>query len=269
MADDLAAAEVSAEDVLFIANSGALYVPNTSTTLSVQKVWLDEDGNELSSPTVDQVEVKLWQQRTETNAVTVTVSWADLWGGTGSEEVQVADGSGLTIDTGIWGNSYSCTVNDGPEQTRNDHLLVIDCISGDTAIHLSVPYLPDEIEFSDYTEPYFVPIGDKILHDTVTLTAGGGWSHAWYDLPQTAEDGTPYFYTVEETAIPGFHVSYLPNNQNGIQTGELVITNQSNGYVLPETGGAGTIPYTAGGLALLALAGLMYSTLRRKGEDAP
>ena len=57
--------------------------------------------------------------------------------------------------------------------------------------------------------------------------------------------------------------------ENGIQTGELVITNQSNGYVLPETGGAGTIPYTAGGLALLALAGLMYSTLRRKGEDAP
>ena len=59
------------------------------------------------------------------------------------------------------------------------------------------------------------------------------------------------------------------NNGDGVQAGELVVINQSNGYVLPETGGAGTIPYTAGGLALLALAGLMYSTLRRKGEDAP
>lgn len=46
-------------------------------------------------------------------------------------------------------------------------------------------------------------------------------------------------------------------------------TTGTSGYVLPETGGTGTLLYTAGGLALLALAGLMYITiLRRKGEDA-
>ena len=39
--------------------------------------------------------------------------------------------------------------------------------------------------------------------------------------------------------------------------------------VLPETGGAGTTLYTAGGAALLALAGLMYKILRRRGEEAP
>ena len=33
----------------------------------------------------------------------------------------------------------------------------------------------------------------------------------------------------------------------------------------PLTGGAGTTQFTTGGLALMALAGLMYKILRRKG----
>ena len=48
----------------------------------------------------------------------------------------------------------------------------------------------------------------------------------------------------------------------------LFVENTSS-LVLPETGGAGTILYTAGGAALLALAGLMYMILRRKGDEAP
>ena len=46
------------------------------------------------------------------------------------------------------------------------------------------------------------------------------------------------------------------------------ITNLIGGYELPETGGAGTIPYTAGGL-LLTGAGvlLLYSNKKRRKED--
>ena len=49
----------------------------------------------------------------------------------------------------------------------------------------------------------------------------------------------------------------------------IEVTDEEKGYVLPETGGAGTTLYTAGGAALLALAGLMYMILRRKGDEAP
>lgn len=49
------------------------------------------------------------------------------------------------------------------------------------------------------------------------------------------------------------------------------IPNQPWGYELPNTGGAGTQPYTMGGIALMAAAVmfLLYSHTRRRKEDAP
>ena len=46
------------------------------------------------------------------------------------------------------------------------------------------------------------------------------------------------------------------------------ISDQSWGYELPDTGGAGTTSYTAGGLALIfGAATLLYSHCRRRKED--
>ena len=49
------------------------------------------------------------------------------------------------------------------------------------------------------------------------------------------------------------------------------ITNLIGGYELPDTGGAGTILYTAGGLLLMAAAGcsLVYYHSRRRKGDSP
>ena len=49
------------------------------------------------------------------------------------------------------------------------------------------------------------------------------------------------------------------------------ISDQSWGYELPNTGGAGTQPYTMGGIALMAAAAmfLLYSDTKRRKEDAP
>lgn len=69
----------------------------------------------------------------------------------------------------------------------------------------------------------------------------------------------------EVTTVPGFEVIYSTNNSDGVQAGDLTVINRSTGYVLPETGGTGNLMFTAGGLALMALAGLMYKVLRRKG----
>ena len=74
--------------------------------------------------------------------------------------------------------------------------------------------------------------------------------------------------TVEEAPVAGFHTIYSPNNENGVSSGELVILNQANGYLLPETGGPGQSLFTAAGLALLASASLLLTLLRRKEENS-
>ncbi len=48
----------------------------------------------------------------------------------------------------------------------------------------------------------------------------------------------------------------------------LEFTNRLSSYELPETGGSGTLPYTAGGLLLIAVALLMYITKHRKEGKA-
>ena len=48
------------------------------------------------------------------------------------------------------------------------------------------------------------------------------------------------------------------------------ISDQSWGYELPDTGGAGTIPYTIGGSVLITFTAflLLYNQIRRRKEDA-
>lgn len=267
LASALQSAQVQEKDVLFISNASAVYVPNTSTTLTVKKVWIDPDGGELAPPGVDNIEVKLWKQPVETNAVTVTFN-NQL--GMRITSIDVASGSSLTVNVSVWGQ-IQYAVNEGEKQTV-DHLngtasFVLNKITSDTRVDIDGYFTEDNFAFDGYTRPSYVPAGERVLYETVHLDAKRGWSHTWNKLPRE-ENGKRLHYTVEESAVSGFHVIYSPNNQNGIQTGDLVITNQSNGYVLPETGGTGKIPFTAGGPALLAMAGLMYITLRRREDKA-
>jgi len=70
-----------------------------------------------------------------------------------------------------------------------------------------------------------------------------------------------YTYFVKEQAGEEYNVSYQGNT--GIVNGTVTIINQkSEEYVLPETGGPGTYVYIAGGLLLMAAAGILM--LRRR-----
>ena len=93
-----------------------------------------------------------------------------------------------------------------------------------------------ELNSSEHVVDGSVTIGDKVF--TVTYS----------EVRNTAEAGAPPAYS---------------------QT----ITNkeQPTGYELPDTGGAGTQPYTMGGIAMMAAAVmfLLYSHTRRRKEDAP
>lgn len=284
MESTLNSAGVDVNDVLFISNSSAIYVPNQSTTLKVEKVWLDEDGKEIDSPGVDEIEVKLWQQKTETNAVTVTVksqgNQQQGWiGALVEKKIEIAKGSNLTIQiSGVYDNQGLIMYGTGiTEHTiiPNNQICTetINNVRNDMEIYIRPANLEQgntfgDISFIDYDTPFDVPIGEKTLYNTVYLSSSNNWSHTWTDLPTTDNDGAPVYYTVEETTIPGYSVIYSSNNNTGVQTGLITITNQANGYVMPETGGVGTNLFTAGGLALLAAVGLMYIKQHRRRDES-
>lgn len=102
------------------------------------------------------------------------------------------------------------------------------------------------------------------------------WSYNWSNLPAFQENGEPYYYYVKETN-PGAGwtqaTDETANTQNpiaGNATSNRVfqITNEAIRYTLPETGGMGTLPYTAGGLLLMAAAAfLLGQQVKHRRED--
>ena len=102
------------------------------------------------------------------------------------------------------------------------------------------------------------------------------WTYTWRNLDAygMTEDGkvTAWYYYVVETDEPkGFHHVGTDMNNTGSVTGNtpeagvITITNELITYTLPETGGAGTTPYTIGGLLLMMAATvLLYQELQRK-----
>lgn len=272
---------VDSEKVKFLTTSGAIYVQNQPTGLTVKKLWKDDSGMTIP-PGADHVDVTLYQQAVDSNAKTVTVkSTGHLsWSGTYTETVKVAEGSNLTIQIiEVYKDSLDIQVGNGekvsvPTGSGQVWTYTIVGITDNTVVKISPTDQNegnhfDKISFSGYTEPYHVPIGEAVVYETVTLNREGNWSHTWDDLPKQNDQKQTVYYYVEETAIPGFGVIYSPNNSDGIQTGELVIINRANGFFLPETGGPGVFLFTMGGFALMALAGLMYMILRRKGGEVP
>ena len=113
--------------------------------------------------------------------------------------------------------------------------------------------------------------GAKSLYKTVTLTKEEGWTSGTLYVPSS----TKYTYIVEETTT-GYEVAYTYTDSGGatckhiVDGGTVTITNTVITYILPETGGEGTIMYTLGGLALCAVAILMYIQKKgRKGAASP
>ena len=114
----------------------------------------------------------------------------------------------------------------------------------------------------------------------VVLNNSNGWSYRWENL----EIGDGITYTIKETSVEGYTTSYRLNGSDltednafalGKNTGSngkgdtIVITNtaeESGGYVLPSTGGAGTKLYTAGGGALM-LAALVCGVCRKRRRE--
>lgn len=104
------------------------------------------------------------------------------------------------------------------------------------------------------------------------LNAANNWQRAFRYLSVEAEAGKRYIYFITEDAVPGFNTDLeqtLPKKDaSGVWVVKADIKNRMvSKYELPKTGGSGTTPYMAGGLALMAASLLCgYCRKRRRKE---
>ena len=110
--------------------------------------------------------------------------------------------------------------------------------------------------------------GEKTkVGEEVSLNSENSWSYTWprEDTPATDKAGNPYYYMVEETTTGCWTLE--TSNNNGIQTGKIYLRNNVySGYVLPSTGGMGTVPFAAVGGMLTVGAALLLAK-RKKHEE--
>ena len=123
----------------------------------------------------------------------------------------------------------------------------------------------DGWQFGEVVE-YTAPVGSKNIW----------WGYKWYNLPAYDAGGNIYrYYVVEKTPV-GSGWQLVTDDQNATNTLPIPansenrvfqITNTPITYTLPETGGIGTLPYTAGGLLLMAAAALLLGQeIKRRRE---
>ncbi len=118
--------------------------------------------------------------------------------------------------------------------------------------------------------------GSAKLFGTYTMTPdeNGNWSLTISGLPKATANvngtkGTDYLYYIKEVSAPGFELESAENNA-GINSGTIKLVNREvEGYLLPQTGGAGTKLYTAAGLLLMlsSTAYLVYIKKKGRRED--
>ena len=123
----------------------------------------------------------------------------------------------------------------------------------------------DGWQFGEVVE-YTAPEGSKNIW----------WGYKWYNLPAYDAGGSIYrYYVVEKTPV-GSGWQLVTDDTNATNTAPIPansenrvfqITNTPITYTLPETGGIGTLPFTLGGLLLMAAAALLLGQeIKRRRE---
>lgn len=265
---------------------------NAPKQLELQKVWADEDGKITAPPDgVTEIQLKVYKytgtafnKDTATLEQTVKLNTGNDW----REKLLLTDSDENTryyVEEVNVPNGYKVTyTNRAKEQTQlgyadGDKVTVTNqkrptkltvyknwrdqngTLTSSTVTEISVTLHGKPKE----------GVTGKETTETATLTAADRWKYVFEGL------NPDYLYTVEESPIPGFTVSYsYPEGSSGTTGvapgGTVTITNtEAPTYELPSTGSpGGTVPYTAGGAAIALAAVLCGYNSRRKrkrGEE--
>lgn len=289
--DDVDADVTSYKDVTYF-QTGRSYerkFTNAPMQLEFEKVWADEDGKVMSPPDgVKEIRLDVYKytetvfnKNTAEFVQTVKLNTDNQWREklllTDSnentryyvEEVNVPDGYKVTYTNRAkeqtqlgYADGDKVTVTN---QKRPTKLTVYKNWYDQNGTPTSSTVT--EISVTLHGKPKQGMAGEETTQ-TVKLTAEDSWKHVFEKL------NPDYLYTVEESPIPGFTVSYsYPEGSSDVAPGGTVtITNtKAPTYELPSTGSpGGTVPYTAGGAAIALAAVLCGYNSRRKrkrGEE--
>ena len=243
-----------------------IYIPNVASGVSVRKVWVNQDGSQISDPT-GSIKVQLYKSTGKVDGANVTVKWADYSDSNANISYLVKRGSTVIITTSIGYADFNCSDSAVEKSVKTDskgnRTYVFSCIKNDCDL-IGSAYHNQKNYGIDYTEATDVIYGSSSeVEETIILDKNNNWSHEWTNL-DAGED--IYYYVKEVGDHSGYTVSYM--NNGGIHSGEIVITNkvEEQPIVLPETGGTGTYWYTMGGVLLIAGAAfLIYKKHMQKG----
>ena len=273
-------------DVSYIPNNKevSLYVPNDSNSISVKKVWVDQE-NKGTTPGASNVKVQLYRVTKKKKTYNVTLHFINNEWNSFTKTVQAAQNKPLYIKNSRWaqpstdfvpwnikvtksGNDFGsvdCSSSGGQQfvniQTKP---ITEDCVIEITVTNANAFWF-DESSISITCDEPEVEAKKQAEGDPVTLDNSNKWSHTWNNLTSKSESGEVY-YTVEEVDVPsGYQVSYT--NNDGIQEGDITVTNKKlDNSDLPDTGGFGTFGYYAiGALFITATLFACIANIKKKG----
>lgn len=271
-------------DVSYIPNNKevSLYVPNDSNSISVKKVWVDQE-NKGTTPGASNVKVQLYKVTKKKKTFNVTLHFSGAWDNALLKTVQAAQNKSLHIEDLNWSISENF-VESNFEVTKNgNNFGTVTCSKEGTTGIINIqtePITEDcDIYITANNNAFWFSDNVSITHDDpeiettkqlegepVTLNDANGWSHTWNNLTSKPDTGEDYYYTVEEVEAPsGYQVSYT--NNDGIQEGDITVTNKKlDNYDLPDTGGFGTFGYYAiGALFITATLFAYIANIKKKG----
>ena len=279
--------DVNLDNVSYIPNNKevSLYVPNSSNSISVKKVWVNQE-NKGTTPGDSNVELQLYRVTKKKKTCNVTLHFSGSAWNTVKKTVQAAQNKSLYIEYYDWGTSQDFvesnfevkkdgknfgTVTCLNDYTNNKKILKIqtDSITSDCDINITAKnnvlnFYEGNISIT-HDDPD-IETNKQAEREPVTLNDSNKWSHTWNNLTSKSESGEDYYYTVEEVGVPsGYQVSYT--NNDGIQEGDITVTNKKlDNYDLPDTGGFGTFGYYAiGALFITATLFAYIANIKKKG----
>lgn len=272
-------------DVSYIPNNKevSLYVPNDSNSISVKKVWVDQE-NKGTTPGASNVKVQLYKVTKKKKTYSVTLHFFSSDGNNFTKTVQAAQNKSLHIEDLNWGSSENFeegnfevtkngedfgTVTCSKEGNKGIINIQTEPITEDCEIHITAnnnAFWFDKNNISITHDEPDTEITKQPEGDSVTLDESNNWSHTWNNLTSKPDTGEDYYYTVEEEGAPsGYQVSYT--NNDGIQEGDITVTNKKlDNSDLPDTGGFGTFGYYAiGALFITATLFAYIANIKKKG----
>lgn len=245
---------------IFSNSGGIMYIPNTYTRLSVEKVWLDNSGQVKSPPADKSIQVQLNRSKRlyqnykklevrlkssenipdKVKTIIIDKDTTEMYIRYSSDRElsgSIDEGSGNLTPRGIGWLRLS-------NLSRTGETVKV-TVNHDYRVH-------PHISFSGYKEADFVLNTEK-EGEAVTLNDSNGWKYEWEGLPDKDENGYSLFYTVEEiTPVEGHEVSYV--NNEGIIQGEIKIINKATGFEMPKTGGNGIRKFILYGAGIMTAA---------------